>query len=111
MDYVELDLVFAAAGGKPLHAHNIVRRDFHAVARRVGVPRIRFHDLRHCHATLLLQQGVHPKVVSERLGHSKVGVTLDLYTHVLPGMQEEAARMLEERLLGTPSMDRAEPRG
>jgi integrase len=56
---------------------------------------VRFHDLRHTHATLLLRQGVHPKIVSERLGHSTVGITLDTYSHVLPGMQEEAARKLD----------------
>ena len=50
----------------------------------------RFHDLRHTHATQLLRQGVHPKIVSERLGHSNIGITLDTYSHVLPGMQEDA---------------------
>ena len=50
---------------------------------------IRFHDLRHTHATQLLKAGVHPKVVSERLGHASIGITLDTYSHVMPGMQEE----------------------
>jgi integrase len=59
--------------------------------RRVGVPQIRLHDLRHTHATLLLRAGVNPKVVSERLGHSSVAFTLDTYAHVVPGMQPEAA--------------------
>jgi len=59
--------------------------------RNHGLPRLRFHDLRHAHATLLLLQGVHPKIVSERLGHASVGITLDTYSHVLPTMQEEAA--------------------
>ena len=62
---------------------------------------IRFHDLRHCHATLLLQQGVHPKIVQERLGHSTIAMTLDTYSHVIPGMQRQAALALEERLLGS----------
>jgi integrase len=70
--------------------------------RRLAVngtlPRIRFHDLRHAHATHLLAAGVHPKVASERLGHSKVGITLDLYSHVLPGMQEDAATRVDEAL-------------
>ena len=61
---------------------------------------IRFHDLRHTHATLLLRQGVHVKVVSERLGHSTVGITLDTYSHVLPDMQEEATEKLEAMLAG-----------
>ena len=61
---------------------------------------IRFHDLRHTHATLLLRQGVHVKAVSERLGHSTVGITLDTYSHVLPDMQEEATEKLEAMLAG-----------
>jgi len=60
------------------------------------LPRIRFHDLRHAHATHMLSAGVHPKVASERLGHSKVGITLDLYSHVLPGMQENAVSRVDE---------------
>ncbi|KRF61541.1 hypothetical protein ASG99_25310 [Bacillus sp. Soil768D1] len=59
-------------------------------------PEIRFHDLRHTHATLLLSNGVHVKVISERLGHSNIKVTLDTYSHVLPSMQEEVARKLDE---------------
>jgi integrase len=61
-----------------------------------ALPRIRFHDLRHAHATHMLAAGVHPKVASERLGHSRVGITLDLYSHVLPGMQEDAAARVDE---------------
>jgi integrase len=63
--------------------------------RRAKLKRIRFHDLRHTHATHLLSGNVHPKVASERLGHSKVGITLDLYSHVIPGMQEDAAAMID----------------
>jgi integrase len=63
-----------------------------------GLTRLRFHDLRHAHATHLLANGVHPKVASERLGHSKVGITLDLYSHVIPGMQEDAAAMVDRAL-------------
>lgn len=58
----------------------------------------RFHDLRHSHASHLLKAGVHPKIVSERLGHSTVGMTLDTYSHVLPGMQEEAIQRLDSML-------------
>jgi integrase len=65
---------------------------------KTPLPRIRFHDLRHAHATHLLSSGIHPKVASERLGHSKVGVTLDLYSHVLPGMQEDAAALVDAAL-------------
>ena len=60
------------------------------------LPRARFHDLRHAHATHMLSEGVNPKVASERLGHSKVGITLDLYSHVLPGMQEDAVACVDE---------------
>ena len=63
-----------------------------------GMTRLRFHDLRHSHATALLASGIHPKVASERLGHSKVGITLDLYSHVLPGMQEDAAARVDAAL-------------
>jgi integrase len=73
-------------------------RDFRRVLKRAGLPRIRFHDLRHCDATLLLQQGTHPKAVQERLGHSNISMTLDVYSSVVPGMQEQAARDLEARL-------------
>jgi len=58
----------------------------------------RFHDLRHTHATQLLKAGVHPKVVSERLGHASIGITLDTYSHVMPGMQEEAAEKIDAGL-------------
>lgn len=96
--YEDNNLVFCQPNGRPLHAHNVTQRDMPRVAKRAGVPRIRFHDLRHCHATLLLQQGVHPKVVQERLGHSTISMTLDTYSHVVPGMQEQAAVDLEKRL-------------
>jgi integrase len=73
-------------------------RAFASAMRRAGLGGVRFHDLRHTHATLLLRQGVHPKIVSERLGHATVSITLDTYSHVLPGMQEEAARKLDAAL-------------
>jgi integrase len=71
--------------------------------KRCELPLIRFHDLRHTHATLLLMQGVNVKVVSERLGHSKVDMTMDTYQHVMPQMQEEAANKLEDMLFKTGS--------
>jgi integrase len=104
----DLDLVFAQLDGKPLHAHNVVRRDFQKVLERAGLPRIRFHDLRYCHATLLLQQGVHPKVVQERLGHSTIAMTLDVYSHTVPGLQRQAVARLEDGLfdrVSTPGAD------
>jgi len=99
-EYQDHDLVFSQPNGEPLHAHNIVQRDFNKTIKKAGLPRIRFHDLRHTHATHLLRSGIHPKIVQERLGHSNPAFTMQIYSHVLPGMQEEAAQKLEERLLG-----------
>jgi integrase len=75
-------------------AHLRSRRDFARLTVAAGVPKIRFHDLRHKSASLLLAANVNPKVVSERLGHSSNGVTLDIYSHVLPTMQREVANAL-----------------
>jgi integrase len=99
-EYEDRDLIFCQFNGKPLHAHNVTQRDFRRIIKRSGLPRIRFHDLCHSHATHLLRAGVHPKVVQERLGHSTPAFTLATYSHVLPGMQEEAARLVAQRLLG-----------
>lgn len=65
------------------------------IGDQLRVCKVRFHDLRHSHATQLLREGIHPKVVSERLGHSAVGITLDTYRHVTPSMQEEAAKRID----------------
>jgi integrase len=67
--------------------------------RGAGLPDVRFHDLRHTCATLLLTKGVHPKIVSEMLGHSSIAITLDTYSHVIPGMQEVAASAMEDALI------------
>jgi integrase len=93
------DLVFATPTGTPV-GHVPLLRDLRRTLKKVGLPRLRFHDLRHCHATLLLQQGVHPKIVSERLGHSNIAMTMDTYSHVIPGMQTTAMDDLEKRLFG-----------
>jgi len=98
--YTDLDLVFCQPDGKPLHLHNIVTRDFRRVTKKAKLPRIRFHDLRHSHATDLLAHGEHPKIVQERLGHYDPAFTLRVYSHVLPGMQAQTAMRLEERLFG-----------
>jgi integrase len=74
--------------------HEFVR----ILALSPALPRIRFHDLRHSHATHLLANGVHPKVAQERLGHSSIAITLDLYSHVMPGMQEGAAAKVDAAL-------------
>ncbi len=88
------DWVFTAADGQPVHPHAI-SQTFERIARRAMVPPIRLHDLRHTHATLLIQAGVPAKVVSERLGHGKSTFTIETYQHVLPGMQAHAARTFE----------------
>jgi integrase len=83
--------VFARPDGQPTHPQ-LLSDAFQKLVQRSGRPRIRFHDLRHTHATLLLKAGVPIKVVSERLGHSTPGFTMATYQHVIPGMQQEAAR-------------------
>jgi len=78
-----------------LRKNNLIRRWFKPLLEKAGLPEIRFHDLRHTAATLLLTLGVHPKVVQERLGHSQISVTLDTYSHVLPSLQKQAASKLD----------------
>jgi len=91
----ETGLVFTLEDGSAIHPDRFSRW-FSRLVELAGVPHIRLHDLRHTHATLALEAGVHPKVVSERLGHATVGITLDLYSHVSPAMDEDAA----ERIAG-----------
>lgn len=90
--------IFTTSFGRPMEQsnfnHYVTRR-----AKELGLPSIRVHDLRHTSATMLLSQGVHPKIVQELLGHSQISLTMDTYSHVLPTMQEEAARTLD-RVLG-----------
>ena len=94
--FAATELVFCGERrGGPLFKGNIIRRSFRPLLKSTGLPAIRFHDLRHTAATLLLSQGVHPKVVQERLGHSSISVTMDIYSHVLPSMQREAADRLD----------------
>ena len=95
--YEDNDLVCCRVDGKPFQPSSVTH-EFIMLSRDCGLPNIHFHTLRHSHATLLLRRGVHPKIVSERLGHSTIGITLDVYSHVLPGMQEEAARQVDVAL-------------
>ncbi len=95
------DLVFSHIDGEPL-LPDTVTREWIRLTRRVGLPEIRLHDARHTHASLMLKQGIHPKIVSERLGHSSIVITLDTYSHVSPGLQEAAALKFDE-LVNNPS--------
>jgi integrase len=93
--------VFATGLWTPIEPGNL-RRDWVRVAAAAGMPGLHVHDLRHAHATLMLGQGVHPEIVSERLGRASVNVTLDTYSHVLPGLQEAAAAALDSILADPP---------
>ncbi len=88
------DFVFIRPNGSPVNP-NAVTLAFKRIINKAGLRSIRIHDLRHTHATLMLKAGIHPKVVSERLGHANIGITLDIYSHVLPGMQEVAAEKFD----------------
>lgn len=94
-----MDLVFRSTTGTPLDDRNVTR-EFHELLEQAGVRRVRFHDLRHSCATFLLTEKVHPRVVMETLGHSQMSVTMDLYSHVVPALQEEVAVKLDGILGG-----------
>jgi len=91
----EDSLIFSTPEGTPLRP-NTVSRAWTILAARCGVKVIRFHDARHTHASLMLKQGIHPKIVQERLGHSGIAITLDTYSHVAPGLQEAAAAQFDK---------------
>ena len=97
--WTDTGYVFTREDGWPIHPERISVL-FARLVEAAGVPKIRLHDLRHTSATLALASGIHPKVVGERLGHSSISVTLDLYSHVIPGLQAEAAEKLGEMILG-----------
>jgi len=97
----EENLVFASVAGKPSDTSNFTTRFFKRMLEQAGLERsFKFHDLRHTHVTLLLKQGVNIKVISERLGHSNITMTLDTYSHLMPDMQETAVKALEELNMG-----------
>jgi integrase len=89
------DLVFASIEGKPLNPPSL-SRDFAKIIKKAGLDHVRFHDLRHTFASLALKQGIHPKVISEALGHASVAFTMDTYSHIIEGMQAEAMARLGE---------------
>ena len=100
--YQDNNLVFCKEDGSFIDPREFTKW-FQKHLEAAGLPRVRLHDLRHTHATLLLEKGVHAKIVQERLGHSSITVTLDLYSHVAPGLQEQAARALDGLLKKDPA--------
>ncbi len=96
--YTDHGLVFAKEAGTLINPTNLRKRSLAPLLNRAGVPRVRFHDLRHTCATLLFSKGVHPKYVQELLGHANVAITLDTYSHVIPGMGDQTARAMEDAL-------------
>ncbi len=94
----DLGFVFTNDEGRPLDGHNFLRRSFRPLLARAELPPIRLHDLRHSAASLMLERGVHPKVVQEVLGHAQIGVTLDTYSHVAPSMARDASAAVEEAI-------------
>jgi integrase len=89
------DLVFSTLEGKPIRP-NTITRAWTILAARAGLKVIRLHDARNTHASLMLKQGIHPKIVQERLGHSSIAITLDTYSHVSQELQEVAAKRFDE---------------
>jgi integrase len=96
--YQDQGLVFTTDTGAPVNPSNLRQRSFAPLLRRAGLPHMRFHDLRHTCATLLLSRGVHPKFVQELLGHATIAITLDTYSHVMPSMGDATARAMEDAL-------------
>jgi len=105
--YQDNGLVFCKEDGTPLDPREFTKR-FQRLLEKAGLPKVRLHDLRHTHASLLLARGVHPKVVQERLGHSSITITLDLYSHLAPGLQEAAAATLNGLLRKEKSLARTQ---
>lgn len=97
----EDDLIFSTAKGTLLDGHNVVEREFKPTLRRAGLATIRFHDLRHTFASLLIAQGAHPKLISEQLGHASVQITLDRYGHLMDQSYGDASDKLEATLFGS----------
>jgi integrase/predicted RNA-binding Zn-ribbon protein involved in translation (DUF1610 family) len=97
--WIDSGLLFTRTDGKLIHPER-VSKAFRARVKKTGLPQIHLHDLRHTHATLALAAGVHPKVVSDRLGHATVAITLDIYSHAVPALSEEAAATVAALVMG-----------
>lgn len=96
----EHDLVFPAINGKPMDAVNMLRVYFYPTLRKSGLPKIRFHDLRHTYASLLIMQGEHPKYIQSQMGHSSINVTMDCYGHLMKATNQDSAKKLGATVLG-----------
>jgi integrase len=98
--YRDHDLIFCTSLGTPLDRGHVLKRDFWPLLKQAGLWRVRFHDLRHTFATLLIAQGESPKYIQAQLGHASIQVTMDRYGHLLPDVHQQAAQRLEESLFG-----------
>ena len=94
-EWIDLDLIFPSQIGSPVTPSNL-RRAFRRLLKASGLPHIRFHDLRHTAASLMLNHGIPVLIASKRLGHSKPSITMDVYGHLIPSKQEEAADLMDE---------------
>ncbi len=97
---IDSGFVFAHPDGSPLDG-TVVTHQFQKLLKRAGLPRLRFHDLRHSCASLLLAQGVSARMVMQTLGHSNISTTMDIYSHVIPSLRQEAADAMDRALVGT----------
>jgi integrase len=91
------DVVFTTLDLEPLHP-SVLGHNFKMIVDKAGLSGVRFHDLRHTFASLMLLRGISPKVISEALGHASVSFTMDVYSHIIKGMQEDAMKLLDEIL-------------
>lgn len=101
----ENSLLFPSLAGTPLEERNVLRR-FQVICKTNGLPRLRLYDLRHTHASLLINEGVHPKKISERLGHSSIKLMMDTYGHLFEGSDRDSAEKMEKLLGGEPKAAR-----
>jgi len=97
----DMDLIFSNDNCLPLDPANLVKREFHPALDRAGLRRIRFHDLRHTYASILISQGENIKFVQSQLGHASAKTTLDRYGHLMPNLENDAARRLDKTVFGT----------